>query len=146
MTAEVDELDLELGRLVRLHRLARGISQNELGEAAGISYQQVQKYETGQNRLSIGRLFRIADALGMAPVALMAQLQKRVGVGKSRTRDTTPLNMDFLASKKGQQIIRALASCEDPKLLDAFADLLLAASLPNGSSTERQEKPVQVGR
>ena len=53
----------EVGRRIRLARRAAGLSQTELGDALGITFQQLQKYELGINRISIGRLVHLAAAL-----------------------------------------------------------------------------------
>jgi transcriptional regulator with XRE-family HTH domain len=55
--------DLEIGRKIRALRLERGLSQSGLAEGIGLTFQQVQKYEKGTNRVSAGRLQRIADML-----------------------------------------------------------------------------------
>lgn len=57
--------DAFVGERVRIRRNALGMTQEQLASALGISYQQVQKYETGTNRISAGRLFEIARALGV---------------------------------------------------------------------------------
>lgn len=54
------EIDRELGKRVRALRLARGVSQSDLADALGVSYQQLQKNETGANRISAARLYEIA--------------------------------------------------------------------------------------
>jgi transcriptional regulator with XRE-family HTH domain len=58
-----DGVDRHLGERIRRRRTELGQTQEELGTSLGISYQQVQKYETGANRISAGRLFEIATAL-----------------------------------------------------------------------------------
>src|SRR5215472_10591909 len=60
--------DTEVAKRVRALRLQRGLSQTELGEVLGVTFQQVQKYERGTNRISAGRLYRIAGVLEV-PVA-----------------------------------------------------------------------------
>lgn len=55
--------DVELGRRIRLRRIELGLSQSEIGAAVGVSFQQIQKYETGQNRLSTGRMSILAEVL-----------------------------------------------------------------------------------
>jgi len=57
-------IDAHVGHQIRKHRQNRGITQQELARALGISYQQIQKYENGTNRISAGRLYIIAKALG----------------------------------------------------------------------------------
>ena len=58
-----DKTDIEVGRLIRLQRLARSLSQTELANEIGVTFQQVQKYEKGANRISMGRLIRVGRAL-----------------------------------------------------------------------------------
>ena len=57
--------DVEIGRKIRALRLERGLSQSQLADAIGLTFQQVQKYEKGTNRVSAGRLQQIADKLGV---------------------------------------------------------------------------------
>jgi transcriptional regulator with XRE-family HTH domain len=58
-----DHRDTEVGRRVRTQRLTKGMSQTELGTKIGVTFQQVQKYENGVNRIGAGRLSRIAEVL-----------------------------------------------------------------------------------
>jgi transcriptional regulator with XRE-family HTH domain len=58
-----DHRDTEVGRRVRTQRLSKGMSQTELGVKIGVTFQQVQKYENGVNRIGAGRLSRIAEVL-----------------------------------------------------------------------------------
>jgi transcriptional regulator with XRE-family HTH domain len=61
------DTDVEIGRRIRLQRLAKRMSQTGLGDACGITFQQIQKYEKGVNRVGGSRLQQIADALSVAP-------------------------------------------------------------------------------
>ena len=61
----MNEIDRHVGRRIRAYRLMAGVSQVELGEAIGVSFQQVQKYETGQNRISASRLCQVAACLSV---------------------------------------------------------------------------------
>jgi transcriptional regulator with XRE-family HTH domain len=63
-----DPIDVHVGKRLRQARLLGGLSQEELGEGIGVSFQAVQKYEQGENRLSASRLFRAAELL-CQPVA-----------------------------------------------------------------------------
>lgn len=60
-----DEADAHIGRRIRERRLMLGLSQQQLAQTIGVTYQQAHKYETGVNRVSAGRLYRIAEALGV---------------------------------------------------------------------------------
>ena len=66
MTHQIDE---HVGRSIRAYRKLKGYSQQQLAEKVGVKFQQLQKYETGLNRVSASRLWMIADALGIAPSA-----------------------------------------------------------------------------
>lgn len=58
-----DPIDVHVGKRLRQARLLGGLSQEELGDGIGVSFQAVQKYEQGENRLSASRLFRAAELL-----------------------------------------------------------------------------------
>ena len=60
-----DLIDVEVGQRTRIQRLAAGLSQSELAERIGVTFQQVQKYEKGMNRVGAGRLTRIARVLNV---------------------------------------------------------------------------------
>ena len=66
-TLTATEVDSRVGDRIRRRRILMGLTQDQLGEALGISYQQIQKYETGANRVSVGRLYLIAQKLGVNP-------------------------------------------------------------------------------
>lgn len=68
--------DVAIGEKVRALRLDRGLSQSELGARVGVTFQQLQKYEKGANRISAGRLARIAAALDV-PVTAFYDAAKR---------------------------------------------------------------------
>lgn len=60
-------IDQQIGQRLRLRRLMLGMSQQALGEAVGVSFQQIQKYERGIDRISSSKLVRLASHLGVAP-------------------------------------------------------------------------------
>jgi len=84
-----DSTDVDVGRLVRVHRMARGLSQTELANRVGVTFQQVQKYESGANRISMGRLTRIARVLGVSVTYLLAG--SRQAAPRSNSRDEAKL-------------------------------------------------------
>jgi transcriptional regulator with XRE-family HTH domain len=65
-----DQRDIEVARRMRAVRLEKGLTQEKLGSALGLTFQQVQKYENGTNRIAAGRLHKIAEILGV-PVAVL---------------------------------------------------------------------------
>jgi transcriptional regulator with XRE-family HTH domain len=66
------EADVEIGHRIRVQRLANGMTQTKLADACGVTFQQIQKYEKGANRVGGSRMQRIADALGVAPALFFA--------------------------------------------------------------------------
>ena len=64
-TRKPDPVDIEVGQRIKIQRLAAGLSQTELGENIGVTFQQVQKYEKGANRVGAGRLTQIARVLNI---------------------------------------------------------------------------------
>ena len=75
---KADAYDREVGLRVRTLRISRRMSQNDLGERLGITFQQVQKYENGVNRIGAGRLQRIAEIFEV-PVAALFGGSRREG-------------------------------------------------------------------
>lgn len=61
----MNKIDVFVGNRIRARRYALGISQSELGDAIGVKFQQIQKYETGANRVSASRLWAVAEKLGI---------------------------------------------------------------------------------
>lgn len=70
MTRSADAVDAQIGRNIARRRVLMGLSQTNLADHAGISFQQIQKYETGANRVACGRLFQIAQILQCGPADL----------------------------------------------------------------------------
>lgn len=81
--------DRLLGHLLRIRRLERNLSQSDLAQRVGISFQQLQKYEQGKNRVSVSRLIRLCDALKIQPDEVMRALIYKEG---SHNRENTSVD------------------------------------------------------
>jgi transcriptional regulator with XRE-family HTH domain len=104
---QADASDAIVGHNIRLLRLARRLSQSDLASAIGVSFQQVQKYEKGANRVGAGRLVRVASALGVPVMALLK------GVPGLAAR-AAPVVPDGVAATPGQmRLVQAFATIED---------------------------------
>lgn len=90
------KIDALVGARVRLLRERRKMSQTALGEHIGVSFQQVQKYERGANRISASALFQIARALGVAPADFFEGLHKQEQGGLDWSRLADPQVNDLL--------------------------------------------------
>jgi transcriptional regulator with XRE-family HTH domain len=110
-----DGRDIEVGRRVRTYRLQKGLSQEKLAEQLGLTFQQVQKYEKGTNRIGAGRLQRIAEILGV-PVIDFFEPTK----GKTASNEIFEL-LDTAASLR---LMRAYLRIRDPQVKQAVAHLV----------------------
>jgi transcriptional regulator with XRE-family HTH domain len=73
-----DATDVALGRRLKSLRVRGGLSQTALGEVLGVSFQQIQKYERGANRISVSQLGRLAEALAVSAAELLEFPEPRV--------------------------------------------------------------------
>ena len=78
MARKREPYDVQVGYRIRALRIARRLSQAELGQALGVSFQQIQKYEKGVNRVSAGRLQRVAELFEVPVTSLFGRQQKQV--------------------------------------------------------------------
>src|SRR5690242_12683597 len=81
-----DSTDVEVGRLVRALRMSHGLSQTDLANRIGVTFQQVQKYESGANRITMGRLTNIAKLFKVSVPYLLSG--SREAALKSSTKDS----------------------------------------------------------
>lgn len=103
-------IDRHVGNRVRMRRLLIGMSQEKLGELLGITFQQVQKYEKGSNRVSASRLYYLAQILGVPVQFFFDELPETGGQpGMSEVGMT-----DLLSSSEVSQLARAFSEINDP--------------------------------
>jgi transcriptional regulator with XRE-family HTH domain len=122
-------IDTHVGSRVRLRRMLLGISQEKLGERLGLTFQQVQKYEKGVNRIGASRLFDLSTVLGV-PISFFyedapaseARVQPIPGFAEAPATDSSVL--EFLATREGLELNRAFARIQDPKSRRAILDLV----------------------
>jgi transcriptional regulator with XRE-family HTH domain len=115
-----DATDTHVGKRIRMRRKMLNMSQTTLADGVGITFQQIQKYEKGTNRVSASRLQQFAKILEV-PISFFfdgGPAAKVLGGGKiSRKAAESPAYLaDFLASQDGQTIIKAFTRIEDQKL------------------------------
>jgi transcriptional regulator with XRE-family HTH domain len=121
-------IDIHVGSRVRFRRMLLGMSQEKLGERLGLTFQQVQKYEKGINRIGASRLFDLAQVLGV-PVQFFyeeAPLGEARGVAPESV-DGGPDEhsiVEFLRSRDGLELNRAFVRIPDLKARRAIVDLV----------------------
>lgn len=121
-------IDKEIGTRIRMRRVLIGMSQERLGDLLGITFQQVQKYEKGTNRISVGRMMDIARVLGVDIHYFFDNLVEPIpGLGDNAAPAYVA---DFMSTPEGLQLMRFFVQIKDPKLrrgLVQFAGTLAEA-------------------
>jgi transcriptional regulator with XRE-family HTH domain len=106
--------DAYVGQRIRLQRMAVGMSQDRLGELLGLTFQQIQKYEKGTNRIGAGRLFEVAGILGV-PVSFFYEGANVETGGFAKDQEPPPV-VEFLASDEGLQLSLAFLRIKGAKI------------------------------
>jgi transcriptional regulator with XRE-family HTH domain len=129
VTKVPDPIDRHVGARVRMRRMLIGMSQEKLGEALGLTFQQVQKYEKGTNRISASRLQQISDALNIPLSFLFQGAPVSDGaVNGGFAEGAADYASDFVMTAEGLSLNRAFARIADPKVRKKIVDLVTALS------------------
>jgi transcriptional regulator with XRE-family HTH domain len=119
-------IDKHVGSRVRMRRMMLSMSQEKLGGALGLTFQQVQKYEKGTNRIGASRLQQISHIL-QVPVAFFFEgapsVHPQGGDGMSEAPSPTYVS-DFLATSDGLALTKAFMEIKEPKLRRRIVDLV----------------------
>ena len=121
----INAIDQHVGQRVRAQRLLRGISQQTLAGALDLTFQQVQKYEKGTNRVSASRLLQIASVLHVTPAYFFENAPVMPGEKRIMSAAPTPDYVSqFLSTVEGLDLIKAFIRIRDPKLRRAIVALV----------------------
>jgi len=128
-------VDQHVGRRIRMRRMMIGLSQEKLGAALGLTFQQVQKYEKGSNRVGASRLLEIAGVLGVGVEYFYEGLPQ---VGPDAPRHEAM--MEFLTIPDSERLVRNFVELKDEVARRKVADLVewLAAA---GKAEPRNDTP-----
>lgn len=117
-------VDVHVGSRVRLRRMLVGLSQEKLGESMGLTFQQIQKYEKGVNRIGASRLYRLSQVLDV-PVQFffegMPSENAESAAGMAEP-DTEVFLYEFLNTREGLELNRAFIKVSDPGLRRSVID------------------------
>lgn len=121
-------IDIHVGSRIRLRRTMLGMSQEKLGESLGITFQQIQKYEKGTNRVGASRLQNISGILNVPVSFFFEDAPGDQAVNASGMAEASSSNyvVDFLSSSEGLQLNRAFVKIGDPKVRRRIVDLVKA--------------------
>jgi transcriptional regulator with XRE-family HTH domain len=119
--------DKHVGARVRMRRMMLGMSQEKLGDALGLTFQQVQKYEKGANRIGASRLQQIAEVL-QVPVSFFFEgaptAPGQSGAGGLSEAPSPAYVSDFLATSDGLALTKAFMRIKNPKLRRRIVELV----------------------
>ena len=116
-------IDVEVGQRIKERRKALSISQEKLGEALGVSFQQIQKYEKGINRVSVSSLKAISEFLGTSPVYFYGDEKATPQPGFAETTDGFDI-VKMLRDQKFKELARAFSLIKDETVRDTILNLV----------------------
>lgn len=137
--------DVDVGRLVRVHRMARGLSQTDLAIRIGVTFQQVQKYEVGANRISMGRLTRIARVLGVTVTYLLAGSRQAAPRASSKDEAKLAEATRMLGGIGALRLLKAFLAvpARPPRLRESILNLVegtaAAATFARGAAPQSEK-------
>ncbi len=100
-------VDVHVGKRVRHRRWMVGMTQQQLGDIVGIKFQQIQKYETGMNRISASRLWDIAQALGVSISFFFEGIEEEDAAATGAKAEAEKQRGDLLADKEALELVRS---------------------------------------
>ena len=127
-------VDMHVGKRVRLRRTLLGLSQEQLGDALNITFQQVQKYERGANRISASRLWDISQILDV-PISYffddmsddtMRHSPRRISRGDTTADEDIEAAKDPMARRETLELVRTYYSITQPKVRKRIAEMVKA--------------------
>ncbi len=127
-------IDVHVGARVRLRRTLLGMSQEKLGEALGLTFQQVQKYERGANRIGSSRLFDLSRVLDVPISFFFDDMSGEVEALSPRlisglAEEPTPMESDPLTKRETLELVRAYYRITDPGVRKRVLDLAKALGM-----------------
>lgn len=109
MTTTPDPIDIHVGRRIAALRHSRGLNQKQLAQSVGKTFQQIQKYERGTNRVSCSVLFKFAAFLGVTPGYFFPDTEATADDPANTAHDAA------WATGKGQQLARLFVALDEPR-------------------------------
>jgi transcriptional regulator with XRE-family HTH domain len=135
MKKSTGSIDKEVGSRVRMRRVSIGMSQEKLGDMLGLTFQQVQKYEKGMNRISVARLIEIARILGVDIHFFLNGVTSTKSAPGFAEEKPPAYVADVMSTPEGLQLVRNFTGIKNPKVRKSIVQLV--ASLAAQDESER---------
>jgi transcriptional regulator with XRE-family HTH domain len=127
-------VDVHVGARIRLRRQVMKMSQERLGDQLGVTFQQVQKYERGTNRVGASRLWRLSQVLDVPVGFFFDGLTNEIEAGEFSDNDQMPIVYDFINSSDGVALAKAVSHIDNKDVRRQVLEL--ARSLARASKGE----------
>jgi transcriptional regulator with XRE-family HTH domain len=124
MKKSTGSIDKEIGSRVRMRRISIGMSQEKLGDMLGLTFQQVQKYEKGTNRISVSRLVDIAKILGVDIHFFFNGIKSIKDDGGFSEEEAPPYISEVMSTPEGLQLIRTFTSIKNARVRKSIVQLV----------------------
>lgn len=132
MIKEPDPIDVHVGSRVRLRRTLLGMSQGVLGKALGLTFQQIQKYERGANRIGSSRLYRLSRILDVPVSFFFDELSEAIIFGAEPAETSGPnFETERLARRETLDLVRRYYQISDDKVRKRVFELVKALGKSN---------------
>ncbi|RDI62195.1 helix-turn-helix domain-containing protein [Microvirga subterranea] len=126
MKKSTGSIDKEIGSRVRMRRISIGMSQEKLGDMLGLTFQQVQKYEKGTNRISVSRLVDIAKILGVDIHFFFNGIKSIKDDGGFSEEASPPYISEVMSTPEGLQLIRTFTNIKNSRVRKSIVQLVSA--------------------
>ena len=122
-------VDIYVGKRLRMRRVMLGLSQESVGKAIGVTFQQIQKYERGANRMGSSRLYDFAQILNVPTAYFFEGYEEEAGLSTPRKaagfgEEDVPFEHEKLTSRETLEVMRAYYSIRDAKVRKKMLDLM----------------------
>jgi transcriptional regulator with XRE-family HTH domain len=119
-------IDAHVGQRVRTRRTLLGLNQTALGGALGLTFQQLQKYESGANRISASRLYELGQILDVPVWYFFAEMPADLGGTRGSRKAPKPVEKDPMLKRETLELVRAYYRIADPESRKRFRELVKA--------------------
>lgn len=133
VTRSVTPIDIEVGKRIRLRRIEKGLSQTELGDYLGVTFQQVQKYENGVNRVGASRLNKISELLEV-PIAFFFHGEGGAKGGSVKNEIDTSL---FTNAANSVRLLKAFSHIKSEPIQRRIIGLVKSISETHGGGGKK---------
>lgn len=145
MAESRNPIDVHVGGRIRLRRTLLGLSQEKLGDAVNLTFQQIQKYEKGANRVGASRLYQFARLLNVAPGFFFDEMPQEITSGPiiplGLAEDSVPFDGDQgpLVRRETLEMVRSYYRIRDPQVRKRIFDIIKAIAISDSGPEDEGE-------